>query len=143
MGTKGLVYDDLATRASWAPHGTNAYYVGPAIKYYWCLRFYMPGTRQYWVADTLQLYLTHYSVPTLSPAEHTILEAMLTLTAPGGTVPTSTCASVARMQAIQKLCDILLPILHQSTSNPIATDMPSPRVLHPQLPPCQNQRCQR
>jgi hypothetical protein len=29
-GTTGLVYDDLAIRASWAPHGTNAYYVGPA-----------------------------------------------------------------------------------------------------------------
>ncbi len=29
LGTKGLVYNDPAIHASWAPHGTNAYYVCP------------------------------------------------------------------------------------------------------------------
>jgi hypothetical protein len=29
IGTKGLVYDDPAVRASWAPHGTDAFYVTP------------------------------------------------------------------------------------------------------------------
>ncbi len=55
LGTKGLVYEDPAVRASWAPHGTDAYYVGPALKHYRCLRFYMPGTQRYRVADTWQL----------------------------------------------------------------------------------------
>jgi hypothetical protein len=45
IGTKGLVYDDPAVRASWAPHGTNAFYVGPAPKHYRCLRFYMSTTQ--------------------------------------------------------------------------------------------------
>jgi hypothetical protein len=44
LGTKGLVYDDTAIRVSWAPHGTDTYYLGLALKHYWCLRFYMPGT---------------------------------------------------------------------------------------------------
>jgi hypothetical protein len=35
LGTKGLVYEDPAVRASWALHGTDAYYVGPALKHYW------------------------------------------------------------------------------------------------------------
>jgi hypothetical protein len=30
-GTKGLVYNNPAIRASWALYGTDAYYVGPAI----------------------------------------------------------------------------------------------------------------
>ncbi len=42
LGTKGLIYNNPAVRASWAPHGTDAFYVGPAPKHYWCLRFYMP-----------------------------------------------------------------------------------------------------
>ncbi len=75
----------------------------------------------------------HCTIPTLSPAERTTLEAMDTLTALGGTVPTSTKASMAQTQAIQNLCDILLPVLHQGTSNPIATDTSSPRVLRPRL----------
>jgi hypothetical protein len=52
LGTKGLVYDDPEIRASWAPHSTNAYYIGPAQKHYQCLRFYMPGIRRYWVVNT-------------------------------------------------------------------------------------------
>jgi hypothetical protein len=100
LGTKGLVYNDPATRASWAPHSTNAYYIGPAFKHYWCLRFHMPGTRQYLVADTWRLYPMHCTIPTLSPMEHTILEATDTLIALSGTVSTSTRASVAQMQAI-------------------------------------------
>jgi hypothetical protein len=37
LGTKGLVYDDPKVQASWAPHGTDAYYVGPELKHYHCL----------------------------------------------------------------------------------------------------------
>jgi hypothetical protein len=45
LGIRGLVYDDPAIPASWAPHGTNAYYVGLALKHYRCLQLYMPGIR--------------------------------------------------------------------------------------------------
>jgi hypothetical protein len=31
VGTKGLVYEDLAVCASWAPHGTDATYVSPVL----------------------------------------------------------------------------------------------------------------
>ncbi len=45
ISTKGLVYDNPAVRASWAPHGTDAFYVGPAPKHCQCLQLYMPTTR--------------------------------------------------------------------------------------------------
>ena len=44
IGTKSLVYDDPAIRASWVPHGTDAFYISPAPKHYQCLQFYMPTT---------------------------------------------------------------------------------------------------
>jgi hypothetical protein len=69
VGTKGLVYEPPAIRASWAPHGTDAYYVGPALKHYWCLRFYMPGTQRYCVVDTWQLYPMHCATPTILDTE--------------------------------------------------------------------------
>jgi hypothetical protein len=135
LGTKGLVYKyDSATHASSALLGNNAYCFGPALKNYRCLRFYIPNTRQYQVADTWCLYPTHCTVPTLSPTEGTILKVMDTLTALGSTVPTSTSASVAQTQAIQKLHNLLLPVLYQGKSNLIATDTPSPRMLCPRLP---------
>ena len=85
LGTKGLVYEDPANRASWAKHGTDAYYVGPAPKHYRCLRFYMPGTRRYRAADTRRLYPTHFTTPKISDMERTIIQATDTLTALGGT----------------------------------------------------------
>jgi hypothetical protein len=133
LGTKRLVYNDPEIHASWAPHSTNAYYLGLALGHYQCLQFYMPGTsiRGYQVPETWRLYQTHSATPTMSQAEQRrILQTMDTLTALGGTVPTCTSASIARTQAIQKLCEILLPTLHQGTTNPLATDTPSPRVLY-------------
>jgi hypothetical protein len=137
LGTKGLVYDDPAVRASWAPHGTDAYYVGPALKHYRCLRFYMPGTRQYCVADTWRLYPMHCAIPTISDTERTIIQAADSLTAIGGTVPSSTSESIAQSQAIQQLHNILLPTL-----KPPTTKTPSPRVLRPRLPTTPEPRVQ-
>ncbi len=44
IGTKALIYDDPASRASWAPHATEGFYVGPAPDHYRCLLFYIPAT---------------------------------------------------------------------------------------------------
>jgi hypothetical protein len=34
LGTKALVYNNPTTCASWAPHATDGFYVGPAINHY-------------------------------------------------------------------------------------------------------------
>ncbi len=34
LGTKALMYDNPTSRASWAPHATDGYYVGPAPNHY-------------------------------------------------------------------------------------------------------------
>ena len=44
LGTKALIYDDPVSCASWAPHATDGFYVGPASNHYRCLRFYIPST---------------------------------------------------------------------------------------------------
>jgi hypothetical protein len=131
LGNKVLVYDDPTFQASWAPHGTDAYYVGPALKYYLRLQFYMPGIRGYCVADTWHLYPTHCAAPSISHAECTLLEATDILTALGGTVPTSARDSILRTQAIQQLCNILLPTLPPGTMAPEETS--TPRVLRSRL----------
>ncbi len=59
LGTKALVYDNPATRASWVPHATDGFYVGPANNHYCCLCFYIPSTRRFCFADTWRLYPAH------------------------------------------------------------------------------------
>jgi len=73
-----------------------------------CLRFYMPGTRRYRVADTWRLYPTHCATPKISDTERTIIQATDTLTALSGTVPSSTSESIAQSHTIQQLRNILM-----------------------------------
>jgi hypothetical protein len=44
LGTKALVYDNLAIRASWAPHATDSFYIGSANDHCHCLCFYIPSS---------------------------------------------------------------------------------------------------
>jgi len=93
----------------------------------------MPGTRQYRVADTWRLFPTHCATPTISDTELTIIQATDTLTALGGTVPSSTSESIAQAQAIQQLRSIRLSTLQHNAPPPPTTGTPSPRVLLPRL----------
>ena len=85
------------------------------------------------MADTWRLYPMHCATLTISDTELTIIQATDTLTALGGTVPSSTSESIARTQAIQQLCSILLPTLQHNAPPPPTTGTPSPRVLLPRL----------
>jgi hypothetical protein len=64
LGTKALVYNDPATRTSWAPRATDGFYVGPATDRYHCLHFYIPATQHFRFSDTWRLYPSHCQVPT-------------------------------------------------------------------------------
>jgi hypothetical protein len=99
-----------------------------------------PGTRRYRVMDTWRLYPTHGATPTISDTERTIIQAADTLTALGGTVPSTTSESIARSHAIQQLRNILLPSLQENRPAPPTTATPSPRVLRPRIPAAQEPR---
>ena len=62
LGTKALIYDDPDSRTSWAPHGTNAYYVSPALQHYRCLRFSHQIQGHFALQDP-----TNYTQPTAKP----------------------------------------------------------------------------
>ncbi len=144
IGTKRLVYDNPAVRASWAPHGTDAFYVGPTPKHYWCLHFYIPTTQRCCIADTWCLYPSHCTIPTISTADLTVLTACDVLRTLRNTIPTSASEAAARSMAIRDLCAIINPTLPSSIIDPRVraalelrvppasiTRLPGTRVLHP------------
>jgi hypothetical protein len=79
LGTKALVYNDPATRASWAPHATDGFYIGPANNHYPCIWFYIPSTWCFRFADMWQLYPVHCQVPVASEQGKTLLAAATSL----------------------------------------------------------------
>ena len=60
-----------ATRTTWGPRATDAWYIGPALDHYRCNRFYIPATKGYRISGTFELYPTHCCLPTLTPVQHT------------------------------------------------------------------------
>ena len=133
LGTKSLIYDDPALCASWDPHATDRYYVGPASNQYRCLRFYIPATQRFRFSNTWHLYPAHSQIPVTSQHDLSILMAAELIKALGAAVPTTTKDKIKHIRAMQDLTVILAR--RQTPEVPPAPRMvaPSPRV--PNVPP--------
>jgi hypothetical protein len=130
LGTKALIYDDPTSRASWAPHATDGYYVGPANNHYRCLQFYIPATQHFHFSDTWHLYPTHCQIPIALQHDLSILAAADLLTALGGTIPKSATAKAKHVNAIRQLTSILTNQPATRMDEPAQrVDGPAPRVV--------------
>jgi hypothetical protein len=107
LGTKALVYNDPATRTSWAPCATDGFYIGPVINHSQYLRFYIPSTRRFHFSDTWQLYPTHCQIPILSKHDKTLQVAGDIFEQLGGTIPTTASAKMKHLSAIRQLPTIM------------------------------------
>ncbi len=71
LGTKANIFEeDSDTRASWAPHGLNAWILGPLKDHYRCHLFYIPETRGYRILGSANLFPQHCMVPKYTPKSH-------------------------------------------------------------------------
>ena len=53
-GTKVIVHEKPSVRQTWAPHGVDGWYIGPAKEHYRCYQVYITSTRQVRIADTVE-----------------------------------------------------------------------------------------
>jgi hypothetical protein len=107
LGTKALIYNNLTTRASWAPHATDGFYVGPASNHYPCLQFYIPATHRFRFSDTWRLYPSHCQVPILSEHGKTLQAVGDIFEKLGGTIPTAASAKMKHLATITQLSAIM------------------------------------
>jgi hypothetical protein len=70
LGTRAIIHEDSDTRASWAPHGLDAWYLGPSKDHYRCHIYYVPETKGYRVSGSAELFPQHCREPTYSPDSH-------------------------------------------------------------------------
>jgi hypothetical protein len=132
LGTKALIYNNPDSRASWAPHATDGYYIGPAVDHYRCLHFYIPATQRFRFADTWHLYPTHCQILVASQHDLSIAATEDLLASLGGSVPVSINDKIKYIRAIQQLTAIMAgqrvqPQLASSPSQKV-TATPPPRV---------------
>jgi hypothetical protein len=63
-GTRVLVHDKPQNRGTWAPHGQDAWYIGPALDHYRCYTVWMWDTRRERETDTLTWFPQQVTMPT-------------------------------------------------------------------------------
>ena len=57
-GTRIIVHEKPTQRGSWAPHGIDGWYLGPAMDHHKCYRTFIPSTQSERVSDTIR-FLHH------------------------------------------------------------------------------------
>ena len=63
LGTHVVIYDSPAQRATWAAHGTDGFYLGPALDHYRCYRVFAHATKEQRISDTLAWFPAAVHMP--------------------------------------------------------------------------------
>ena len=71
-GTKAVIYEDSDTHASWAPHGLDAWLLGPSKDHYRCHLYYFPKSSGYRVSGSADLFPKHFLALSYSPISHVL-----------------------------------------------------------------------
>ena len=129
-GTRVIVHEKPTQRRTWAPHGIDGWYIGPAMDHYQCYRVWIPSTHAERISDTIQFFPTLLRTPTLSHRD-AALQAARELT--------HALQNLNNANPLSQLSDDQLRALHQlSTFSPpnapgVETN-PSPSAKKSQLP---------
>jgi hypothetical protein len=107
-GTHVLIHKKPANRDTWAPHAINGFYLGPALHHYRCHRVWCASTTSERIADTIEWFPTHVTMPTVSSANAATATACDLIQALRHPSPASPFAALSDTQhdALHKLAGI-------------------------------------
>ena len=161
IGTKVIVHERPAQRGTWAVHGQDGWYIGPAMEHYRCYKTYITTTRGERNADTVEFFPAHAKVPYLSSSDNAITAAKQLVEALRNPMPRAPFETLGTrdMQALEQLAEIFnaatrtrKPVIDMqkvtelmepetvatteaSPPRVVQRDAPSPRVLPPAVTP--------
>jgi hypothetical protein len=67
-GTKIIAHETPSRRRTWAPHGQDGWYIGPALEHYRCYTVYIMKTRSNRVVETVDFFSPKFILP--FPSSH-------------------------------------------------------------------------
>ena len=68
-GTRVIVHENAAQRGTYGPHGTDGWYLGPAMDHYRCYRCYVTATGGERTSETVEFFPHKAAIPNLSSRE--------------------------------------------------------------------------
>jgi hypothetical protein len=68
-GTRIIAHETPSRRRTWAPHGQDGWYIGPALEHYRCYTVYVNKTRGEQIVETVEFFSEEFKLPFLSTQE--------------------------------------------------------------------------
>ena len=65
-GTRIIIHEKPTTRQTWALHGMDGWYLGPALHHYQCYRIWVPCTHAECIVDTISFFPKAVPLPELT-----------------------------------------------------------------------------
>jgi hypothetical protein len=62
-GTRIIAHETPSRRRTWAPHGKDGWYIGPALEHYRCYTVYITKTRTKRIVETVELFPEKITLP--------------------------------------------------------------------------------
>jgi hypothetical protein len=62
-GTRIMAHETPNRRRTWAPHGQDGWYIGPALEHYRCYTVYITKTRGERVVETVEFFPENFKLP--------------------------------------------------------------------------------
>ena len=74
-GMRIIIHEKTTICQTWAPHGTDGWYVGPALHHYQCYHVWVPRTHAECIVDTISFFPKTVSIPNLTHKDAAIQAA--------------------------------------------------------------------
>ena len=135
-GTRVIIHSKPATRDSWAAHGLDGWYLGPAPESYRCYTCWVNETRRERICDTVAFLPLHVALPVATPNDMilaSLKDIAVALKQPAHVDMLPPIITNQNRMALQRLMAVLDPpsILHDSDTD---IHVPPLRIIHPASP---------
>ena len=119
-GTKVILHEKPQQRKSWDPHGTEGWYLGPALDHYRCYRVFTIKTKAERITDTVEFFPQRTPVPYTTPTDVAIRATNDLIRVLENPTPSTPFAHVGhnQMEAIQLIADIFQKHLPTTPPSP-------------------------
>jgi hypothetical protein len=62
-GTRIIAHETPGRRRTWAPHGQDGWYIGPALEHYRCYKIYITKTRSNRIVESVEFFPQKFILP--------------------------------------------------------------------------------
>jgi hypothetical protein len=127
-GTRVIIHEQTGVRRTWSVHGTDGWYLGPALERHRCYSVYCSKTGNERIIDTVELFSADIRMPRMSSADNaTIAAKELTdaLLHPARAAP---FATIRNDQLVALLKQLALIFQQATTKDNPTSQIPSPSL---------------